>query len=252
MPVSAAVAMLPAAAPAVSFAVEYVDDDGTRIQAPLATCSQVRFESSPPIRATRPFRGQRNFAGLWWMATTESHVGFESWLKRDLLIVLDFDPSVASVSAWPFCLSWTTDDGDCRHSPDYFARRVDGTAVVIDVRLGETHRCDDASVLTAVAADQAGWEYRRIGRSDPVLMANLRWLAGYRHPRCGDATRTAALREAFAVPRPLADGIARVGDPLAIRPAAFHLLWSGGLLADLHAGLLGPGTPVIAAPNRSS
>ena len=30
-------------------------------------------------------KGQRHLSGLWWSATTGGHVGFESWLERDLL-----------------------------------------------------------------------------------------------------------------------------------------------------------------------
>jgi hypothetical protein len=27
-----------------------------------------------------------------------------------------------------------------------------------------------------------GWNYRLVGVPDPIVTANLRWLAGYRHP----------------------------------------------------------------------
>lgn len=213
--------------------------------------SRVRFESAPPVRVTRSFKGQSNFAGLWWMATTRSHVSFESWLKRDHLIVLDFDPSVVGVSSCPFLLRWRTDDGDRHHAPDYFARRADGTAVVIDVRT-ELREPDDEFAFIAAAGAQVGWEYRQVSRIDAVLMANLRWLAGYRHPRCGHGVHADALREAFAVSRPLADGIAEIGDPLAVRPTLFHLMWSGALLADLRAGVLSHDTVVTIAPDQSS
>jgi hypothetical protein len=38
---------------------------------------------------------------------------------------------------------------------------------------------------TRWACALAGWEYRLVGALDPVATANLRWLAGYRHPRYG-------------------------------------------------------------------
>jgi hypothetical protein len=86
----------------------------------------------------RPFRfgkGLQSFAGWWYFATTASHVGFESWLERDHLMLMDFDPDVVAVSSQPFWLRWSDGKGRARrHAPDFFARRSDGTAVVTDVR----------------------------------------------------------------------------------------------------------------------
>ncbi|MEU9383265.1 hypothetical protein AB0D38_20770, partial [Streptomyces sp. NPDC048279] len=71
-----------------------------------------------------------------------------------------------------------------------------------------------------------------------VVAANLRWLAGYRHARNqGPPGLRAALTEAFAVPRPLADGAAAVGDPLQVLPAVYHALWCGHLMAPLEEPL---------------
>lgn len=61
-----------------------------------------RFESLPPVRVPRAYKGQRNFAGSWWFATTHTHVAFESWLERDHLMLLDFAPEVVAVAAQPF------------------------------------------------------------------------------------------------------------------------------------------------------
>lgn len=78
---------------------------------------------SPPS-----FKGQRSYPGLWWMATTRSHVAFQSWLQRDRLIILDFDPSVVAVASRSLCLEWTSEVGAHRCVPDYFARCADRTA----------------------------------------------------------------------------------------------------------------------------
>jgi hypothetical protein len=62
-------------------------------------------------------------------------VGFESWLERDHLMALDFEPTVVGIASQPFWPRWA-DDGGVRvsHAPDFFARRADGSAVVIDCR----------------------------------------------------------------------------------------------------------------------
>jgi hypothetical protein len=42
----------------------------------------------------------------------------------------------------------------------------------------------------------------------------------------------------FSTPGPLLAGAARVGDPVAVLPVLFHLLWRGRLAADLTATVL--------------
>ena len=138
--------------------------------------SGVRFENVPPVREFRFEKGLRNFAGWWYFATTGTHIGFESWLERDHLMLMDFDPAVAAVASQPFWLRWR-DEGDRarRHAPDYFVRRQDGSAVVVDVRPDDRIPERDAATfaVTAAACESAGWEYRRSGDLDPVLVANV-------------------------------------------------------------------------------
>jgi hypothetical protein len=103
----------------------------------------------------RPFRfgkGLQSFAGWWYFATTASHVGFESWLERDHLMLMDFDPDVVAVSSQPFWLRWSDGTGRSRrHAPDFFARRADGTAVVVDVRPDDRVPAKDAEVFAVTA-----------------------------------------------------------------------------------------------------
>ena len=106
----------------------------------------------------------------------------------------------------------------------------------------------EAFEVTAQACASVGWRYRRVGEVDPVLAANVRWLAGYRHPRCLDRAWAVRLREVFAGPLALLQGAEAVGDPIGVLPVLFHLLWAGVLTADLSAGLLGSSSVVVAAP----
>ena len=81
------------------------------------------------------------------------------------------------------------------------------------------------------------------------MAANVRWLAGYRHPRNAQLEVTAALREACTVPGALMDGAQQVGDPIAILPVLFHLLWSQVLTVDLSRPLH-DGSPVAVRAVR--
>ena len=213
----------------------------------LAECNGVRIEDAVPVRSFRWSRGQGHFPGWWWLATTERHVGYESWLERDHLMLLDFDPAVTAVASQPFWLHWHDGRRRRRHAPDFFARLADGMGVVIDVRADDRIEPGDAEAfeVTARACESAGWEFRRVGTVDPVLAANVRWLSRYRHRRCAGRPGTAdALRRAFARSAPLLPGAAEAGDSLAVLPVLFHLLWRRELTADLGRGPLGPSTSV--------
>jgi hypothetical protein len=225
-------------------------DAGSRRRVPLGGCLGLRFEDAVPARPFRWSRGQGHFPGWWWLATTGRHVGYESWLERDHLMLLDFDPAVTAVASQPFWLHWHDGRRSRRHAPDFFARLADGTGLVVDVRADDRIEPGDAEAfeVTARACEAAGWQFRRSGTVDPVLAANVRWLSRYRHPRCAGRPGTAgALRRVFALPAPLLGGAAEAGDPLAVLPALFHLLWRRELTADLGSGPLGPSTLVRAA-----
>ena len=162
-----------------------MDAEGRPRREPLSGCWNVAFERVAAVRGFASFRGQRNRPGLWWFATTGEHVGHESWLERDRLMALDADPEVVGVAAQPMWLRWAAESGRLvRHAPDYFARRADGTGVVIDVRPDQRIGEQDAGVFAAAVrlCAQVGWEYQRVGELGAVHAANLRWLAGYRHP----------------------------------------------------------------------
>jgi len=69
------------------------------------------------------------------------------------------------------------------------------------------------------------------------VTANLRWLAGYRHPRHQLPETVAVLRRVFATPTPLMAGAEAAGDPVAVLPVLFHLLWCQELTIDLSTPL---------------
>jgi hypothetical protein len=229
--------------------VVFVDEVGARRSGALEGLGDVGFEHVSPVRLFGSFRGQRSFQGSWWFATTGEHVGFESWVERDAVMLLDFDPDVVAVSSQPFWLTWAGRPGVRRHVPDFFARLADGSAVVIDVRPDELVGAGDAEVFAATqrACAAVGWGYRRVGVVDAVLAANVRWLSGFRHRRCGSAAVGGELvRRVAAGPVTVADLVASAGDRLAVLPALCHLLWRGVLEADLTAAPLSARTVVRA------
>ena len=230
--------------------LSYMDALRERQRRPLLDCVTARFEDVAPVRPFRWSRGERHFAGWYWAATTGQHVGFESWLERDRLLLMDFDPEVAGIASQPFWLHWHDGKRERRHAPDYFVRRRDGSAVVVDVRADERiePKDEEAFEVTRLACGQAGWSFERVGVPEAVLLANVRWLSRYRHPRCLRGPVVDRLREVFAFPAPLMVGAAAAGDRLETLPVLFHLLWLQEMTAEgLAIELLGPSTIVRLA-----
>lgn len=220
----------------VRFSVEYVGSGGVPVRESLDGCAGVRFEDVPAVRSFRFAKGMTSFAGWWWFTPTGQHVGYESWLERDHVMLMDFDPSVVSVASQPFWLCWHDGRRRRRHAPDYFLRRSDGTGVVVDVRADDQIPERDAEVfaVTDRACAQVGWQYRRVGVPDAVLTANVRWLSRYRHPRCGAGQGSGldlSLMKTFQTATPLFAGAERVGDRLRVLPVLFHLMWLRRLIA---------------------
>ncbi|MGW2370622.1 TnsA-like heteromeric transposase endonuclease subunit [Streptomyces sp. NPDC001667] len=229
--------------------LEYVSEAGARKRGPMKQLWPVRFESVRPERRFPAFRGQGDWCGWYWSATCGGHVGYESWLEQDRLVLLDFDPLVTGMASQPFRLSWMGPEGKrIRHTPDFFVRRADGTGLVVDVRPDERSEPRDAVkfAVTAAACSLVGWDFARVGTPDAALMANTRWLAGYRHPRVHRAEVAARLTKVFADGAGLLDGAQMVGDQIAVLPVLFHLLWRQVLVADLENVLLSANTQVRA------
>ncbi|MFJ2865947.1 TnsA-like heteromeric transposase endonuclease subunit [Kitasatospora sp. NPDC087314] len=109
------------------FEVAYVDRRGCEHKSTLADAVAVAFEDGRPVRSFPSWRGQRNYPGLWWSATSGRHVGYESWLERDHAMLLDFDDQITGFASQPLWLFWQEGRKRRSHAPDWFARRADGS-----------------------------------------------------------------------------------------------------------------------------
>ncbi|MFG2525619.1 TnsA-like heteromeric transposase endonuclease subunit [Streptomyces sp. NPDC048527] len=229
--------------------VGFVDAAGAVRLGSLAHYWGEPFEHASPARKYTAFKGQKNFTGEYWAAASRSLVGYESWVERDAVMALDFNPAVVAMASQPFRLAWMDGVRDREHTPDYFARLADGTGVVVDVRPQNLVDEEAAEVfaVTARICATVGWQFRQVGDLDQPFRANLRWLARYRHPRCYRTSVAGRLREVFTEPQLLLAGAERVGDRLAVLPVLYHLLWQHELTADLIAAPLGAATVVCLA-----
>jgi len=199
--------------------VTYVDQDGTRLSCPLLDANGAELGAAAPARRFHAYRGQKHFPGLWWAATTRSHVGYESWLERYWLTELDHDPEVVHITSQPFVMTWPSPNrrGFTEHIPDYLARTVEGSTVIVDCHRAERVTGDAAEkfAATLTVCRMLEWSYLLLIEPDDIARyVNLRWLAGYRHPRFADPDVEHAVNIALEQPLGLYDAAELVGDPI--------------------------------------
>lgn len=214
-------------------------DDGAEVAVDLVDAATVRFEDGLPYRRLVSYKGQRNFVGSWWFETTGAHVPYESWVERDQVMLMDRARDVVAVRSQPFCLELDVDGEPYRHTPDFFVRRSDGRCRVVDVRPDARVAAADAAVFTATseACALVGWEYARVGEVDPLVRAQVAWLAAYRHPRCGLLGVPWPRLRAVIAEHPEGVALGEVGDvagcaSVVVLPHVYHRLWRGDLVCD--------------------
>lgn len=203
------------------------------------------FESALPVRSFFAWPGKRNYEGSWWSSTARRHVGFESLLEREFLMLADHGEDVVGIASQPFALLWPRGTEGARgHVPDFFVRRGDGGGRVVDVRhpdrLSSAERQFD---LTREACALIGWEYEVFTGLREPFGSNLRWLAGYRQDRFVPPPATApVIVEAFSPATSLVAGARRAAralglDSSVVQAYAMHMLFTGVLDADLEQPL---------------
>ncbi|MGW9249991.1 TnsA-like heteromeric transposase endonuclease subunit [Streptomyces badius] len=197
----------------------------------LEAAQDVVLEDRPAVRPFPVRHGRRVAPGWWWSSTTGRLVAYGSGVMRTQLMLLDREPAVVALACRPVELVWREDGKVVGHAPQLMARLQDGSGLLLDCagRSGPSARLAARARVVADAAKAVGWSYRLARPPDPVLVANVRWLAGYRHPRYAAGPWTPALVEVFGSPRPAVEAVRELGDPIAVWPAVFHALWNGVL-----------------------
>jgi len=184
---------------------------------------------------------RKSHAGWWWSATNASHVTFRTSAERRALRQLDADPDVTWITRAPIRLVAT---GTVTVVP-FVAERQDGSAVVLPPRW-EGERAAAEVKLMQTFLVHVGWDTIVLPALSAAEDTNLRWLAGYRHPRNLIAGFGRELLSQAVSPSPLMQLASRIGEPEAVLPCLYHFLWSRQLIANLREPL-GPHTMVRVA-----
>ncbi len=203
------------------------------------------FAGSVPWRRWRSHHGQAHLSGSYWAATTGGHVVCESRLELARLLLADFDPQVAGIWAQPCRLVATVDGRQRQHVPDFLLASPTGEVSVVNVK--PANRLADPKVAETLAwpgelVTGHGWRHEVWSGCDPVVLENVRFLAGYRRPGIvAEDLIARAWREVRD-----GDVLGEVewrlagGDPgWTVRPALLALLWRHRLTTDLSRPLSG-------------
>jgi hypothetical protein len=144
---------LPSAVYGAGFELVFVDADGVRSREPLLSCWNTPFERSGQIRRFTAHRGQRSFSGLWYFTSSDEHVGYESWLERDRLVLLDAEPEIVAVASQPYLHKRT---GGMIGSLSHLIRAAALTAIDTGTEAITRDLLDDTPVDYAAESDGQG------------------------------------------------------------------------------------------------
>jgi hypothetical protein len=217
--------------------------DGGEASFPVRQLQGRQVIAAVPWRKTRSARGQAHYPGYFWSATTGGHVIYESRLELARLLLADFDRDVAAIAAQPFLLQACVAGTARRHVPDFLLAHADGSVRVVNVK--PAGKLAEPPIAEALAwprqlIEGHGWQYEIWSGADPVLLANLRFLAGYRRP---GLLPGGLLDDVLAAVRPgdtIGGVISRVSGgrcPGEVKAAVLRLLWQQRLRTDLSSRL---------------
>jgi hypothetical protein len=217
------------------------DAAGKESTADLALVRAEHLASGRPWRVFRWRPGQAHYSGWYWSATTGGHVVYESRLELARLLLADFDPRVTVIAAQPFLVTAPSGGRVRRHVPDFLLAGRDGGVCVVNVKPADqlaVSRVAEALAWAGEVFAARGWRHEVWSGADPVLLANVRFLAGYRYPGRVDAGLVAAVMDRGDA----AAGIGELegawpGRAGEVRAAVLHLVWRGVFRADLSVPL---------------
>ncbi|MEU4159220.1 TnsA-like heteromeric transposase endonuclease subunit [Actinoplanes sp. NPDC026670] len=255
--------------------LDYRQADGTRVTTRLDRVRVDELVTSRPVREFRAYQGRKHYSGWYWSSTMQDQVVYESLLEKNRIMLADFEDTVTSIVAQPFQLTGQDGTVERRHIPDLLLVSASGVVTVVDVK--PARRLADPTVAAVFAWTEQvvasrGWLFEVWTGADAGLLANVRWLAGYRRRaviqtsllpaamELADKHRTlgeleAALTAQLCTELTSADPDVDAYDSAVIkqrcrdfvRPVVMHLLWTRQLRAPLDLPLQAT-TPIAPRP----
>lgn len=217
--------------------IRILDGDGTVTESPLEVVSVAELTSAQPFSTLSWYSGQTSLPGWYWSSTMGAHVPYTSRLALARLLLADFDSSVATIVAQPFQIVWRNGGRARKHTPEFLFVGADHGVTIVNVRSAEAQLKPKTREVFAMVTDAVGirgWQHQVWGGGNPTVLANVRFLAGFRRCHYAADLLTAVEGEApggaiFNVE----DTLAPSWDRRTVRAAILHLIWTSALHADI-------------------
>lgn len=223
--------------------MRYRTADGTFTETTLDRLPVDEVAEGLPVRDFRSYKGRRHYSGWYYATTGQRLVAYESRLELARILLADFDPDVVAVTAQPFQVRAHDGDRMRRHVPDLLLVHADAGVSMVDVkaptRLQDSRTQEQFSWMRRVCSGQ-GWAFEAWSGADPVLLDNVRFLAGYRRHWVIDPHALAKVADAATGRRTIGEierSLAGNHSAEVVRPAVLHLVWWGHLRAELSCPL---------------
>lgn len=220
--------------------------DGAESCVELFHADARQLADAKPWRTFRWYQGQRHYSGVYWSATDQAHLIYESRLELARLQDADFDPAVRRIAAQPFLLTATVAGVERRHVPDFLFLTDDGP-LVVDVKPGaflERPKVADTLAWTEEVITQRGWSYQVWSEPCPIRRQNIGFLAGYRRAALFDPALLEELKNAGLDYKQFdeAPAVLKRRPAAMTRAALLHLLWCRHFDTDLDRPLAASST----------
>ncbi|KIE26567.1 hypothetical protein LK08_14905 [Streptomyces sp. MUSC 125] len=220
--------------------VRYVGREGTERLVRLEEAAEVPFEDGRMARVIPSYVGQGHMPGRYWAATMGDFVEYESVLESKWLTLLDFDREVTAFSSQPLEFDGIDGRGAWRHTPDVFARRRDGGALLLDVKNPQMR--DDPRVRlqeerTRRVCARLGWDYAMVSEPDEQRWVNVDLLSSARRPLYLGEELVPRLLELTRRPVSIGELMRFMEFEDLARGVLFHLMWFQRIVTDLDRAL---------------
>lgn len=178
---------------------------------------------------------QKHIPGFFWMSQVDEMVWYESRLEMFILKQLDFSQSIEAILPQPFCLHFRDEGRRRRHIPDFLVWLSGGRRLLVNVK-PRRHVAKPNNQRSfkacALLSESLGWSYTTLSEPDPIFLANLNWLAGYRRTPSKFVEYSIPLIEKAMQRQSIEDLLMDVGPPALVRPILFFLMWKRQLEFD--------------------
>ncbi len=209
---------------------------GERVQKrEIALLTKYERQELSPYREPGVHRTQKHIPGFFWVSQINELVWYESRLEMFTLKQLDFTQQIKSVLPQPFALHFKSDGKARLHTPDFLLWLEGNQRLLVNVkprRYVDRPLNQRSFQACNELCETLGWSYVTLSEPNPIFLANLNWLAGYRRIPANFSQYAKSIIEKAAIRRPIQDLLKGVGPESLVRPVLFFLMWKRQLDFD--------------------